>query len=197
MDTINLNQSGIYAITSPSGKRYIGSAVSLRKRWNLHKSQLLRGKHHCAALQRAYNKYGDTLEYSVLVLCPKEELLKEEQRQMDLAGAGTLYNTNPVAGSRLGVKSRPETCDRIRAAAQGKRLSTELKKKIHLTRTGNKAKNNTSGYVGVTYSKHAGRWRAQRRIYGKFVLLGYYPTAELAHQARQNFDRILDYYTHS
>lgn len=99
MENIDLNQSGIYSITSPSGKRYVGSAVNIRRRWHTHRAHLKKGKHHCRALQRAYDKYAGDLVYSVLVLCPKEDLIKEEQFQMDIAGVGTLYNSAPKAGA--------------------------------------------------------------------------------------------------
>ncbi|MBD4918609.1 GIY-YIG nuclease family protein, partial [Xanthomonas citri pv. citri] len=36
MDNTNLNQSGIYTITSPSGKRYVGQAKHIAQRWRQH-----------------------------------------------------------------------------------------------------------------------------------------------------------------
>lgn len=61
MDKENLlRQIGVYTITSPSGKKYVGmtAAQSFKDRWKQHK-KLLRGNHHiCAGLQNAFNKYG-------------------------------------------------------------------------------------------------------------------------------------------
>ena len=51
---------GIYAITSPSGKQYIGSARSFRERWQKHLKDLRNGKHHSPGLQHAFNKYGES-----------------------------------------------------------------------------------------------------------------------------------------
>lgn len=210
MTGVDLNQSGIYSITSPSGKRYIGSAVNIKHRWGQHRSMLIRGAHHCKALQRAYIKYHGDFVWSVLVLCPKEELIREEQQQMDWAGVGTLYNANPVAGSMLGFRHTQETKDKISAVQAGTvrgEYSPEHKAAISLARKGKaltqrhkralagvKKRSNTSGYVGVAKASRGNKWYATRCINGRLLHLGTYPTAELANQARQNFDRILRYY---
>lgn len=77
--------SGIYKITNTiNGRFYIGSAVSISKRWNVHKSQLRNGKHHSATLQRAWNKYGeDAFEFSVVEYVDRERLLEVEQEYID------------------------------------------------------------------------------------------------------------------
>ena len=52
--------SGIYAIVHiETGRKYVGSAVNLTKRWNIHRHGLRNKKHHSAALQRAWDKYGE------------------------------------------------------------------------------------------------------------------------------------------
>jgi len=43
--------------------------------------------------------------------------------------------------------------------------------------------NNQSGYLGVDWKKDKQKWRAQIRTNGKKVCIGYFATAELAHQA--------------
>lgn len=71
---------GVYKITSPSGKFYIGSSVNIRSRWSGHKADLRNGKHHCSALQRAANKYGiDALIFEVVMLSSPECVRSEEQ----------------------------------------------------------------------------------------------------------------------
>jgi len=40
---------------------------------------------------------------------------------------------------------------------------------------------NTSGFKGVSFAKHAKRWRAQIQIHGHLKNLGYFDTPELAH----------------
>ena len=95
--------SGVYKITSPSGKFYIGSAVNIRTRWKTHRKQLRGGIHHSVVLQRASEKHGlDNLIFQVLLVCEPCNLLMYEQRAMDVLKPQ--YNVSPTAGSKLGVK---------------------------------------------------------------------------------------------
>ena len=42
---------------------------------------------------------------------------------------------------------------------------------------------NTSGFLGVSWSVRAKKWKAQITVNGKKIYLGYFPAAELAHAA--------------
>ena len=46
---------GIYKITSPTGKIYIGQSVDIKKRWNHHK--YAKDK-KCSKLYSSFKKYG-------------------------------------------------------------------------------------------------------------------------------------------
>lgn len=48
-------------------------------------------------------------------------------------------------------------------------------------------KNNTSGYVGVSYHKGTGRWSASVGVKYKKVHIGYYSIIEEAVQARDKY----------
>lgn len=106
-DQVDLNRSGIYKITnSVSGKIYIGSAVNIRKRWNLHLLHLRRGTHRNRKMQASFAKHGEAA-FSILVIefCDLAALLEREQFWMDgLEAVKVGYNLNPVAGSGLGQK---------------------------------------------------------------------------------------------
>lgn len=55
-----MKRAFIYKIQNvENGKIYIGSTISPRKRWNEHKGQLKKGKHHSSYLQNSWNKYGE------------------------------------------------------------------------------------------------------------------------------------------
>ena len=99
--------SGIYKITSPSGKIYIGSAKDFDYRWSKHSYDLRKQNHHCKPLQSACQKYGfENLTFSKLLICKPEDLLFYEQRALDRYKPA--YNICKIAGSALGVKRTPE-----------------------------------------------------------------------------------------
>lgn len=110
--------TGIYSITSPSGKQYIGSAASFRRRWTKHLHDLRVGKHHNKPLLSAYRKYGESaLKFEKIALCAVSDLLRLEQCFIDLLGPA--YNVSPIAGSTLGVKLGPLSDEHKRKIAQG------------------------------------------------------------------------------
>lgn len=133
---MNLNQPGIYAIEAPSGKRYIGSAVNLRRRWNGHRTQLMRGVHHNPGLQHAHDKYGlDALRFVPLVIVAKMQLVETEQRFL-AAYAGQLYNVCPTADSRLGRGQSSEARAKIRAFQQGRSRSAATRTRMSAAQIG-------------------------------------------------------------
>lgn len=79
----------------------------------------------------------------------------------------------------------------------GKKVLTEQAKKVCVenTRLDNltaaKAKNNTSGYKGVTWDGSRGKWRAQIVFKGKAYHLGRYNTIEQAAAARKQAEEKL------
>lgn len=99
---------GVYAITSPSGKQYIGSTADIDLRWRQHRRRLDRGVHHARALQAAWRKYGaESFTFSVLeVVEDRVVLLEREQAWLDRrseATGGRGYNGQPNA-TRSGKK---------------------------------------------------------------------------------------------
>ena len=99
--------SGIYEIlNTTNGKRYIGSAVNLVTRWQLHRNGLLAGRHVNRHLQSAWNKYGEeSFKFLPILTCAKSMLLFYEQQLLDKAKPE--YNICPTAGSQLGSKRAP------------------------------------------------------------------------------------------
>lgn len=96
--------SGIYEIVNTvNGKRYVGSTVGFKRRWQDHRSYLKRGRHHCHALQRAWLKYGEAaFNFRIIEHCDPGELLTREQALLD--NLEPEYNVCRLAGSSLGVK---------------------------------------------------------------------------------------------
>jgi group I intron endonuclease len=99
---------GIYSIMNKvNGKRYVGSALNLDKRWKSHRRSLIRGAHHSRHLQRAWNKYGaENFVFEILSpVWDSQKLTKVEQLFLDIYISYDPrfgYNTCPAAGSMLG-----------------------------------------------------------------------------------------------
>jgi len=102
------------------------NAEIFRKRWATHKSELSKGKHHSAHLQRAFDKNPNAFSLEVLQEIPnadKETLLKAEQFWMDFYKCNDRtsgYNTCPDARSCQGIKLTPERCKQMSISLKGK-----------------------------------------------------------------------------
>lgn len=137
------SHAGIYAIEHlASGMRYIGSAVNIRKRWEIHRHYLHNGTHHCQHLQRAWEKYGaDAFAWRVIeVVADVHMLIQREQYWINhyrATSPTTLYNASPTAGSCLGRKQSPEERQKHAEAARKRPPhSAETRAKISRAKTG-------------------------------------------------------------
>lgn len=73
---------GIYKITNPSKKIYIGQSIDIYKRWNDYK--ILRCKTQ-QRLYKSFNKYGiKKHNFEIIHVCNREELNKYEKYYVDL-----------------------------------------------------------------------------------------------------------------
>lgn len=160
--------SGVYKIQNTvNGKCYIGSAISIKRRWCEHRRNLSRGVHHSDHLQKSWNKYGVAFFiFEIIEECTKDCLIRCEQYWMDLLNSADPdfgYNCTPVAGSMLGFKHSDSTkaflstvcCgpkhpmygkplskehrDNMSRARMGKKISEETKKKISFALSGPKS----------------------------------------------------------
>lgn len=115
-------ESGIYEIINlVNGKRYVGSAADFSIRWRQHRRLLNRGEHYSPAMQRAWLKYGsESFEFRVILVCPKERLIAEEQAELDREWPA--YNNCPTAGSSLGRKLSESTRQKISASKVGLKM---------------------------------------------------------------------------
>lgn len=113
--------SGVYSITSESGKIYIGSTKNFAKRWAAHLLTMRNGEHINPMLQAAFLKYGEaSLKFRKLIVCSEDDLLFYEQRFIDFLLPE--YNISSVAGSPM----------------KGRKHSTETREKFSIMRTGRK-----------------------------------------------------------
>lgn len=134
MRDMNTRTSGIYKIINKTTLRYyVGSSLNIegsRGRWKEHVYRLRRGNHQNSQLQYAWNKYGkEDFDWSIVVEVPKENLLLEEQKYLDIAKAEKekCYNTQFIAGR---VEMTPEVRKKLSVACKGRKLTKEHKQKI-------------------------------------------------------------------
>lgn len=111
---------GVYEIVHiESGKKYIGSAKQFRVRFTSHRTKLRANTHHCKHLQSAWNLYGPSaFRFTKLLLCEPAELVWCEQQLID--SLQPEYNSNPRAGSSIGVKFSDATKRKIGDSKRGK-----------------------------------------------------------------------------
>lgn len=128
-------KTGIYTITAPSGKQYVGSAASFRHRWSSHRIILRRNTHPNVMLQNAFNKYGeDGLIFAKVIICEKKDLVLYEQAAMD--ALKPVYNLLKFARSPLGYKHSIEAREKIRASRIGRRHLPESIEKMRIAQLG-------------------------------------------------------------
>lgn len=127
--------AGIYKIESISKPQriYIGSAINIKHRWACHLSDLKMNKHHSPKLQRHFNKYNeDDLQFSILLGCAKEDLIKNEQFFIDFYKP--YFNICLIAGSKLGVKMSEDVRAKMRIAKC--MMTKETKEKLRIINIG-------------------------------------------------------------
>lgn len=117
--------SGIYQIVNTqNGHKYIGSSKDTYKRWQGHRQQLLRNKHHSPYLQRAWNLYGETsFIFEIIEECAICELITREQYYIDTIKPE--YNISPTASSRQGVRMTIEAIARMAERLRGVKHTPE------------------------------------------------------------------------
>jgi len=101
-------------------RKYIGSSVNLPHRKDCHLHSLRNNRHCNIKLQNYYNKYGEeVLFFKVLLICSPDELVDAEQYFINTYKP--FFNICPIAQS-----------------PRGRKLSDEHKRKIGLSKIGNK-----------------------------------------------------------
>lgn len=159
-----IKTSGIYALVNAlNGKVYIGSALRLNWRLNVHRCELSKGIHHSVHLQRSFNKsphsfYAEIIE--TLDRPSKSLILEREQFWMDFYQAHNRdfgYNVCPKANSCQGIKRTPEFLAKVSAGLKGKRMSPQRLEQHRLAMRGHK------GGTFTDEQRQAARLRATGR----------------------------------
>lgn len=135
---------GIYKITSPSGRIYIGQSVEIGRRFNSYKRMYVKNK-GVVKLYRSFLKYGvDNHIFEVVCECKESQLNEKEryyQEMFDCIGINGLNCRLTKTDDRSGRVSK-ETLAKMSQVSKGnqnwlgKKHTQETKDKISLANTG-------------------------------------------------------------
>jgi group I intron endonuclease len=157
--------SGIYVIeNSINNKKYIGSAINIKKRWNKHIYALNKNSHDNSYLQNAWCKYGKiNFTFNILEEVEPDKLIEREQYYInlyDVCKRNVGYNLAPTAGSVLGYRHTKETKLKMSIKGKGRKHTEESKKKMSESQKGRKhteesKKKMSAWQIGRKYSEKA------------------------------------------
>lgn len=132
--------AGIYKLTAPNGKCYIGQSFDLDRRLSNYANRVVKGQRH---LYYAVKKYGwDNFKVEILWRTKHPERYRNLNVLLDTLEIAWIKKFDSVAsGYNLehgGSNGRPseETKQKISAARRGKALSEETKQKISAANRG-------------------------------------------------------------
>lgn len=138
---------GIYKITSPSGRVYIGQSIEIEQRWKHHR--------YCKSTQkrlnRSFNKYGiDNHFFEIIEYCEYKELNKRErywQDFYDVLGENGLNCRLQHCGDMSGVLS-DEHKRKISESNKGKKMSETQRLQMSISRRGRKLSEDHKKSIG-------------------------------------------------
>ena len=177
---MNINIGGVYSILNKKNRFiYIGSVGKwgFKKRWQMHRRELNKKRHHSWILQKDWIKYGSkNFSFQVIKRCSIGKAKKLEQKIIDKVG--------------VGIKNKSyNIMDRVDRAHLPKEVIAKIKK-AH--RNPNLIiKTNTSGFKGVCLYRN-GSWKASIQRYSHSYHLGYYKTAKKASIEYNKINKLTD-----
>jgi group I intron endonuclease len=156
--------SGIYCFENLiNGKKYIGQAVDINRRYKRHLFELRENISPNAIMQTAWNKYSeDNFYFCILEECPIEKLDEKEIYYID-----TLKSHCRENGYNISFGGN--------APMKGIKASDEHKAKCAMAQVGTKKGNRKGLYIGVREDSCGCFTVRIRNIYTKErIYLGYY-----------------------
>ena len=114
----------IYKIVNKeNNKFYLGSSNNYKKRWQSHKLNLRKNKHHSIHLQRAWNKYGESsFSFEIIEFILPENQISREQFYLDSLkpyNTDIGYNICTIAGAFSRNPMSEETREKQRSRMLG------------------------------------------------------------------------------
>lgn len=136
---------GIYKITSPKGRVYIGQSINISKRFKTYSQNWFLSSTKQPKLINSLNKYGaDNHLFEIIEICRKSELNDKErfyQEKFNTVSSG--LNCVFVDSSNKPHEKSLETRLKISKANKGRVVSETTKSKISASLTGRKHSEST------------------------------------------------------
>lgn len=120
---------GIYKLTAPDGRCYIGSSVRVEKRLRQHRWSLAENKHYNGRLQRAWNTHGH-FDFEIVERCEQSMLKEREQYWMDELQPYLIQCGFNIARSSTVVPGSEERNRHSGDALKGHPTSEETRRKM-------------------------------------------------------------------
>ena len=116
---------GVYKILNiVTNKIYIGSSITITKRFSQHRDDLKNNKHCNKYLQASWNKYGEkSFKFEIIELCEKDVLEVREQFWIDWLKSTDDkfgYNLRKLANNNSGYKFSEEVRANMSKAKKGR-----------------------------------------------------------------------------
>ena len=186
---------GVYKLTSPDGRCYIGSSVWIEARLRNHWQALVNNKHYNGRLQRAWNEYKH-FDFEIVERCARTELKEREQAWMDeLQSYLSFWGFNIERQTRNkpqsietrhriseGNKGRRMTIEqriKLSEAHKGKRRTVEARRKQSESMRGHTITDETIRKISESnLGKHHGPWSDEQRTKFTAAMTGHAVTEE-------------------
>lgn len=127
---------GIYKITSPTGKVYIGQSIDVERRFRTYK--IIKRSEGQIKLHRSFLKHTiEKHKFEILCECEISELNDKERCYQDLYSVleEKGMNCNLTKSSDRSGKHSDETKLKMSISGKGKKLSEETKKRLSISKT--------------------------------------------------------------
>lgn len=159
--------TGIYKITSPNGKIYIGQSVNIERRFKWHKKHTTRTN---TKISNSFKKYGpDNHIFEAIEECEVSELNNRERHYQDyynVIGKNGLNLLLTASHDKSGYASE-ETKNKLSEMRKGKKHSTERKLINSLSKLGVK---HPKERIEINRKSHIGLKQTKETLLKKSVL---------------------------
>lgn len=147
---------GIYKITSPTGRVYIGQSNNIKNRWKSYK-KYRNSKNPQPRLFKSFAKYGvENHQFDIIEYCSEEELNCSErfwQDEFDVLNMG--LNCVLEECNSLSKKLSQKTKDKIARANKGKVFSEEHKRNLSNSSKGRVCPKELNNFYGKKHSEES------------------------------------------